>query len=87
MVALNRYTISKLRSLLAAPPLAQLKDSAISKAIRGVSKKQIAMMERESANLEPEVRLAERTCGAVHLDLVLARGYATKLIGNARIKR
>ena len=57
------------------------------KAIRGVSKEQIAVMERESANLEREVRLAERTYGADHLDLVLARGYVAKLIGNARIVR
>ncbi len=87
MVAMNKYTVSYARSLLAATPLAQLKDSAIPKAIRGVSKEQIAMMERESANLEREVRLAERTYGADHLDLVLARGYVAKLIGNARIVR
>jgi hypothetical protein len=68
-------------------PFAQLKDPAMSKAIRGVSKEQIAMMERESANLEREVRLAERTYGADHLDLVLARGYVAKLIGNVRIVR
>ena len=87
MVAMNKFTVSYARSLLAATPLAQLKDPAMPKAIRGVSKEQIAMMERESANLEREVRLAERTYGADHLDLVLARGYVTKLIGNARIVR
>ena len=87
MVAMNKYTISYARSLLAATPLAQLKDSAMPKAIRGVSKEQIAMMERESANLEREVRLAERTYGADHLDLVLARGYVAKLISNVRIIR
>jgi ParB-like chromosome segregation protein Spo0J len=87
MVAMNKYTISYARSLLAATPLAQLKDPAMPKAIRGVSKEQIAMMERESANLEREVRLAERTYGADHLDLVLARGYVAKLIGNARVVR
>jgi hypothetical protein len=87
MVAMNKYTVSYARSLLAATPLAQLKDPAMPKAIRGVSKEQIAMMERESAILEREVRLAERTYGADHLDLVLARGYVAKLIGNARIVR
>jgi hypothetical protein len=85
MVAMNKYTVSYARSLLAATPLAQLKDPAMPKAIRGVSKEQIAMMERESANLEREVRLAERTYGADHLDLVLARGYVAKLLGNVRI--
>lgn len=87
MVAMNKYTVSYARSLLAATPLAQLKDPAMPKAIRGVSKEQIAMMERESANLEREVRLAERTYGADHLDLVLARGYVAKLICNVRIVR
>jgi hypothetical protein len=44
-------------------------------------------MERESANLGRELRLVEDTYGTDHLDLVLARGYVSKLISNARITR
>jgi hypothetical protein len=45
------------------------------------------MMERESANLDREFKMAEQSYGANHLDLVLAKGYLTKLLGNSRIVR
>jgi hypothetical protein len=44
-------------------------------------------MERESANLDREFKLAERSYGSNHLDLVLAKGYLAKLLGNARVLR
>jgi len=44
-------------------------------------------MERESANLEREFRIAEQSYGADHLDLVLANGYLGKLLSNAQIMR
>ena len=44
-------------------------------------------MERESANLEREVRLVEDSYGVDHLDLVLARGYISKLMSNDRVTR
>jgi hypothetical protein len=47
----------------------------------------MALMERESANLEREFKLAEQSYGTDHLDLVLAKGYLGKLLGNARIVR
>jgi hypothetical protein len=36
-------------------------------------------MERESASLAREFKAAEQTYGADHLDLVLAKGYVSKL--------
>ena len=44
-------------------------------------------MERESANLEREFKLAEQSYGMNHLDLVLAKGYLTKLLTNAKVVR
>ena len=44
-------------------------------------------MERESANLEREFKIAEQSYGADHLDLVLAKGYLATLIRNARVVR
>jgi hypothetical protein len=44
-------------------------------------------MERESVNLEREFRIAEKSYGTDHLDLVLANGYLGKLLGNARVVR
>ncbi len=44
-------------------------------------------MERESANLEREFRLAEQSYGVDHLDFVLANGYIGSLLSNARVVR
>jgi hypothetical protein len=44
-------------------------------------------MEHESVNLEREFRIAEKSYGADHLDLVVTVGYLGKVIGNARVVR
>jgi len=87
MVAMNKYTIGYAKSLVAATPEDQLVDAYKPKAIKGMNGEQIALMERESANLEREFRLAERSYGVDHLDLVLANGYIGSLLSNARIVR
>jgi len=57
------------------------------KKLRGLSGDQMALIERESGNLEREFRIAEQAYGANHLDLVLAKGYLCKLVTNPRIAR
>ena len=56
-------------------------------ASKGLTENQMALMERESANLEREFKLAEQSYGTDHLNLVLAKGYLCKLLGNARVLR
>lgn len=85
MIAMNKYTISYARSLVAATPEAQLVRGT--KSVRGLSDHQIELMENESANLDREFRTIEQDYGTDHLDLVLATGYITRLLGNARIVR
>ena len=87
MVAMNKFTINYARSLLAATPDTQLVSAATPKKIKGISREQLDLMERESANLEREVRLAEDSYGADHLDLVLTRGYISKLMRSKRVAR
>ena len=87
MVTMNKFTVNYARSLLAATSASELKDPQKPKAVKGVSRQQLESMERESAYLERELRLVEETYGRDHLDLVLARGYVSKLISNARITR
>jgi hypothetical protein len=87
MVAMNKFTISYARSLVAATPIDQLADGQRTKAVRGVTIEQMALMEREMTNLEREFRIAEQSYGADHLDLVLANGYLGKLLSNARVVR
>ena len=85
MVAMNRYKTSYAKSLLAATPQDQLLESASRKSVKGLSEDQMKLMERESANLDRDFKIAEQSYGKDHLDLVLARGYLGKLIGNARV--
>lgn len=87
MVAMNKFTINYARSLLAATPENLLVSAATPKQIKGISREQLDLMERESANLEREVRLVEDSYGTDHLDLVLARGYISRLMSSERITR
>lgn len=87
MNAMNKYTASYAKSLLAATPQSQLSEAHKPKKVKGLTAEQMAMMERESVSLEREFKMAEQSYGADHLDLVLAKGYLTKLLGNARVVR
>ena len=87
MVAMNKYTIGYARSLVAATPQSQLVESTKPKRVKGLSDEQIALMEQESLNLEREFKVAEKSYGTDHLDLVLTVGYLAKMMGNARVVR
>jgi ParB-like chromosome segregation protein Spo0J len=87
MVAMNKYTTSYAKSLLAATPQEQLVETDKPKRIKGLTDEQVALMERESVNLEREFRIAEKAYGTDHLDLVLTNGYLGKLLANARVVR
>ena len=87
MVAMNKYTIGYAKSLVAATPQAQLARPDRPKVIRGLSSNQLALMERELANLEREFKMAEDAYGINHLDLVVAKGYLAKLLGNTKVLR
>jgi hypothetical protein len=87
MIAMNKYTGSYARALLAATSPSQLADSSKPKVVKGLTGEQMTLMERESANLEREFKIAEQSYGTDHLDLVVAKGYLAKLLRNARIVR
>jgi hypothetical protein len=87
MVAMNKFTTNYAKSLVAATPQAQLVEQDKPKHIKGLTDEQVAMMERESMSLQREFRLAEKSYGADHLDLVLTNGYVGKLLGNAKVVR
>lgn len=86
MIAMNKFTGSYARALLAATPKDQLVKPNSPK-LKGLTEEQIALMEREASNLEREFKIAEQSYGTDHLDLVLAKGYLAKLLRNARITR
>lgn len=86
MVAMNRYSMGYVKSIVAATPDDQLIEGK-RRQIRGLSDEQIALMAQESAQLDREFKLIEQTYGSDHLDLVLAAAYVSSLLANARIVR
>lgn len=87
MIAMERFTITYAEALLAATPQNQLAADDQPKQVRGLTPEQMALMERESSQLERELRVAERSYGPDHMHLVVARGYLGRLLGNARVVR
>ena len=85
MVAMNRYAAGYAQSLLAATPQTQLVEPSKPKRIKGLTEKQMLLMQRESASLDRQFKLIEQTYGHDHLDLVLVNGYVVRLLANARI--
>lgn len=85
MVAMNKFTANYAQSLLAATPKNQLVEPDKPKRIKGLNDKQIALIQRESANLDRQFKLIKKSHGTDHLDLVLVIGYVGKLLGNAKV--
>jgi hypothetical protein len=86
MTAMNRYTLGYARALLVATPPDQIvtRGRRVRK-VKGLSDRQLGLMEKEQASLERELRVAEKSYGADHLDLVLAKGYLGKLLRNTQL--
>lgn len=87
MTSANNLTVAYAEALLAATPTDLLVDGKKSPKLSGVTKEQMARMEREMANLHGQYRLVEQTYGQDVLSLVLARGYLAKLLDNTRITK
>jgi ParB-like chromosome segregation protein Spo0J len=85
MIAMNNFSNSYVRSLVAATSKNQLAAGFTPRQAKGLSDEQLALMERESASLAREFKVAEQTYGADNLDLVLATGYLSKLLRNGRV--
>jgi DNA invertase Pin-like site-specific DNA recombinase len=87
MSAMNQFSSTYATSLLVATSKEQLAEPNKPKALKGITNEQMELMERESANLEREFKLAAQSYGEDHLDFVLAKGYLSKLLSNARVVR
>ena len=87
MVGMDRYTKTYATALLAATPESQLAADERPRVVKGLSPEQLALMQRETTQLDREIKVAQQTFGADHLRLVLARAYVRKLIANTRVSR
>jgi len=86
MVAMNQYSISYAKSIVAATPADQLVEGKKSASL-GLSAEQADLMTEESVRLDREFKAIEHTYGVDHLDLVLASAYLANLLENARVVR
>lgn len=87
MIAANTLTVAYAEAMLVATPADLLVESKKTFKLSGVAPEQVAKMEREMANLQGQYKMVEQTYGQDVLNLVLAKGYLTKLLDNKAIAR
>lgn len=87
MIAMDNYSVSYSKALLAATPQNQLVEPEKPKSFKGISAEKIAQMETEMAKLQRDIKLIEDSYGPDHLNLVLARGYLVSLLENEQVSR
>jgi hypothetical protein len=87
MLSANILTITYAEAMVAATPPELMEESEKPKKIRGVSREQIAKMEREMGGVQEQYKIVEQTYGRDVLNLVLARGYLVRLLENDSITR
>jgi len=85
--AANNFGIPYVKALLAATPPRMLINPDKSKIAQGLTAEEVAKMEREMEGLQGNLKTIEASYGNEVLNLVLARAYVAKLLGNARIFR
>ena len=84
MSAVNKFTISYVRSIVAATPDDQMV-AGRRRPVMGLTEDEVQRMQAEAESLNRDFRKVEEDFGADHLDLVIASGYLSKLLGNARV--
>lgn len=87
MVAMNTFSSTYAKALLAATPKSQLVDASKPAAAKALSPEQTARMEAEMERLQREIRSVETSYGPDHLNLVIARGYVASLLRNKEVSR
>ena len=87
MISANTITVSYAEAMLMATPAAMVVEEKKAVHRAGVTQEQVAKMEREMSNLEGQYKLVEQTYGQEVLNLVLAKGYLTKLLANKPVAR
>ena len=85
MVAMNNFTSRYAQALLAATRQKDLARPEQPKTVRGLTPEQMARMEREMEGLQREFKAVEASYGDSVLNLVVASGYLTKMIGNKQL--
>jgi hypothetical protein len=86
MMSADKVSPSYLQALLIATPPALLVGEKRTGKIASLSQEQISKFENEMGNLQGQYKQVEKTYGQDMLNLVLARSYLAKLLGNKQVK-
>lgn len=87
MVSANTVTVAYAEAMLVATPAEMLVEGKKPAKLTGLSQEQMVKMEREMSNLQGQYKMVEQTYGQDVLNLVLAKGYLTKLLENKPVAR
>src|SRR5271154_7554934 len=87
LMSVNNFTARYAHALLAATRQDDLAQPDRPKKIRGLTAEQMARMEREMDGLQREFKAVSVSYGDTVLNLVVAAGYLSSLIGNLRVNR
>ena len=87
MIASNTITVAHADALLKATPPEQRTDfKPTEKDNKKAPIEQIVMLEKEMSQVQTQYKDAEQNYGSDLLNLVVAKGYLTKLVGNEAVK-
>jgi RepB plasmid partitioning protein/ParB/Sulfiredoxin domain len=87
MIATSNCSVPYVKALFAATHPDMLLDPSKHKVVEGLTPEQVSKMEKEMEGLQRDLKLIEESHGNQVLNLVLARGFITKLLANARVAR
>jgi hypothetical protein len=87
LVAAGNFSMPYVKALYAATNRDLLIKPNESKKLFGLSPEQMTRMEREIEGLQRDLKLIEESYGTETINLVLARSYLLRLLGNNRVMR
>jgi ParB-like chromosome segregation protein Spo0J len=87
MLSAANFGASYAKALLAATRQADLAKPDKPKQVAGMTPEQMARMEREMESLQRDFKAVETSYGDDVLNLVIASGYLSKLVGNRKLER
>lgn len=87
MVSANNLTVAYAEAMLVATPSEMLVTGKKPAKLTGITPEQIGKMEREMSSIQDQYKTVEQTYGQDILNLVLAKGYLSKILENKSVAR
>ena len=87
MITAHNFTVPFAKALLAATSQSQRVEPSKKKKLEGVSLEEMARMEKETETLVKDIKLVKESYGKDTLNLVLACGYLSRMLENAKVVR